>query len=53
MVLYVVILVAVLAVLIVPSLVNKAKTNTLTYNTFLSDIQGKQIKTPPSTCPPG
>ncbi len=44
MVLYVVILVAVIAVLIVPNLVNKAKTNTLTYNSFLSDIQGKQVK---------
>ncbi|HEX3980626.1 MAG TPA: ATP-dependent metallopeptidase FtsH/Yme1/Tma family protein, partial [Acidimicrobiales bacterium] len=45
MALYLVIVVAVLAVLIVPNLLSKTTTNTLTYQTFLSDIHGKQIKT--------
>ncbi|HEY7915986.1 MAG TPA: ATP-dependent zinc metalloprotease FtsH [Acidimicrobiales bacterium] len=45
MVIYAVIAIAVLSVLIVPNLLHKANTNTLTYNTFLSDIQGKQIHT--------
>ena len=40
-----VIVVAVLAVLIIPGLVHKTTTNTLTYNAFLTDIQNKQIKT--------
>ena len=44
MVIYAVIVVAVLAVLVVPSLLHKTTTNTLTYNTFLTDIQGKQVK---------
>ncbi len=48
-----VIVVAVLAVLVVPNLVHKSTTNTLSYNTFLSDVQNKQIKTPPSTSRPG
>ncbi|MGH9079718.1 MAG: ATP-dependent zinc metalloprotease FtsH [Acidimicrobiales bacterium] len=45
MMLYAVIVVAVLSVLIIPGLVHKTTPNTLTYNTFLSDIQNKQIKT--------
>ncbi len=44
MVVYVVIVVAILAVLVVPSLLNKTHTTNLTYNTFVNDIQGKQIK---------
>ncbi len=44
MVLYVVVAIAVLSVLIIPNLLHKTTTNTLTYNTFLSDIQGKQVK---------
>jgi cell division protease FtsH len=43
MVIYAVIVVAVLSVLIIPSLLHKTTTNTLTYNTFLSDIQNKQV----------
>jgi cell division protease FtsH len=45
MALYVVIVVAVLAILIIPNLFHKATTNTLTYNSFLSDVSGKQVKT--------
>ncbi len=45
LVVYAVIMVAVLAVLIIPSLFSKATTNTLTYNRFLSDIQAKQVNT--------
>ena len=45
MALYVVIVVAVLSVLIIPNLLSKTTPNTLTYNTFLSDVQGKQVKT--------
>jgi cell division protease FtsH len=45
MVIYVVIVIAVLSVLIVPNLLHKTSTNTLTYNAFLSDIQGKQVST--------
>ncbi len=45
MALYVVIVVAVLSVLIIPNLLSKTTPNTLTYNSFTSDIQGKQIKT--------
>src|SRR6202521_2488603 len=45
MALYVVIVVAVLSVLIIPNLLSKTTPNTLTYNTFLSDLQGKSIKT--------
>ena len=44
MVLYVVIVVAVLAVLIVPSLLNKPPVNSLTYNRFLSEVQSGQVK---------
>ena len=44
MLVYVVILVAVLAVFIVPSLVHKTTTNTLQYNSFLSDVQSSKIK---------
>jgi cell division protease FtsH len=44
MVLYVVIVVAVLAVLIVPSLLNKPAVNTLTYNRFLTEVQAGQVK---------
>jgi cell division protease FtsH len=44
MVLYVVIVVAVLAVLIVPSLLNKPSVNTLTYNRFLTEVQAGQVK---------
>jgi cell division protease FtsH len=44
MLVYVVILVAVLAVFIVPSLVHKTTTNTLQYNSFLSDVQNSKIK---------
>ena len=42
MALYVVIVVAVLSVLIIPNLLSKTTTNTLTYNTCLSDLQGKR-----------
>jgi cell division protease FtsH len=45
MVLYVVIVVAVLAVLIVPSLVNKTPTNTYTYNHFLTAVKDGDVKT--------
>ena len=45
MVIYAIIAIAVLSVLIVPNLLHKANTNTLPYNTFLTDIQGKQIHT--------
>ncbi len=45
MLLYVVIAVAFLAVLVVPNLVHKSNTHTLGYNSFLSDIQSKQITT--------
>jgi cell division protease FtsH len=45
MVIYAVIVAAVLAVLIVPGLVHKTNTTTLTYNAFLTDIHGKQVKT--------
>ena len=45
MVIYTLIVVAVLAILVIPGLVHKTTTNTLTYNSFLSDIQSKQIKT--------
>jgi cell division protease FtsH len=45
MVIYAVIAIAVLSVLIVPNLLHKTNTNPLTYNTFLTDIQGKQIHT--------
>jgi len=44
-VLYLVIVVAVLSVLIVPNLLHKTNTNTLSYSTFLTDIQGKHVKT--------
>jgi cell division protease FtsH len=44
LILYVVIAVAVLAVLIVPSLMHTSHANSLSYNTFLSDLQGKQVK---------
>ncbi len=45
MALYVVIVVAVLSVLIIPNLLSKSTTNTLTYNTFLTDLQNKSVKT--------
>jgi cell division protease FtsH len=45
MALYVVIVVAVLAILIIPNLFHKATTNTLTYNSFLSNVSSKQVKT--------
>ena len=45
MVLYVVIVVAVLAVLIVPSLVDKTPTNTYTYNHFLTAVKDGDVKT--------
>jgi cell division protease FtsH len=45
LVIYVVVVVALLSVFIIPSLMHKTSANTLTYNTFLTDIQGKQIKT--------
>jgi cell division protease FtsH len=45
MVVYLVIVVAIVALLIVPNLVHKTTTNTLTYNSFLSDLQSKSIKT--------
>jgi cell division protease FtsH len=44
MVLYLVIVVAVLSVLIVPNLIQSHNTNKLTYNTFVSDVQHKDIK---------
>ena len=44
LIIYAVIMVAVLSVFIIPSLLHKASTNTLTYNTFLNDIQNKQVK---------
>ncbi len=45
LVLYLVVVVAIVAVLVVPGLVHKSKTNTLTYTTFLSEVGGKQVKT--------
>ena len=45
MAVYLVIAVAVIAVLVLPGLVHKSNTNTLTYQSFLSDIQSKEIKT--------
>jgi cell division protease FtsH len=45
MVIYAVIVAAVLAVLIVPGLVHKTTTTSLTYNAFLTDIHSKQVKT--------
>ena len=42
MALYVVIVVAVLSVLIIPNLLSKTPSNTLSYNTLLSDLQDKQ-----------
>ena len=45
MVIYLVIAVAVLAVLVIPSLVHKATSNSLNYNVFLTELQHKQIKT--------
>jgi cell division protease FtsH len=44
MVLYLVIVVAVLSVLIVPNLIQSHNTNKLTYNTFVTDVQHKDIK---------
>ena len=44
MIVYVVIVVAILAVLVVPGLLNKTHTNSLTYNSFVNDIQSKQVK---------
>ena len=45
MALYAVIVVAVLSVLIIPNLLSKTPSNTLTYNTFLSDLKNNSIKT--------
>jgi cell division protease FtsH len=45
MVVYAIVVVAILAVLIVPGLVHKSTVKTLTYNSFLSDVDGKQITT--------
>ena len=45
LIVYLVIAVAVLAVLIIPSLVHKSNATSLSYNTFLSDVSGKQVKT--------
>src|ERR1035437_4023690 len=44
LILYVVIAVAILAVLIVPSLMHTSHATSVSYNTFLSDLQGKQVK---------
>jgi cell division protease FtsH len=45
MVVYTVIVVAVLAVLIIPGLVHKTTVKSLTYNTFLGDVDNKQVET--------
>ncbi len=45
MVIYLLLAAALLAVFIVPSLVHKTTPNTLTYNAFLKDLQGKEVKT--------
>ncbi len=45
LIIYAVVMVAVLSVFIIPSLLHKTSTNTLTYNTFLNDVHGKQVKT--------
>jgi len=44
LILYIVIAVVVLGVLIIPSLTQKSNVTSLTYNTFLNDLQGKQVK---------
>src|ERR1035437_164081 len=44
LILYVVVAVAILAVLIAPSLMRTSHATSLSYNTFLSDLQGKQVK---------
>ncbi len=45
LIIYVVIMVAVLAVIVAPSLLHKATTNTLTYNAFQQDVAAKKIVT--------
>jgi cell division protease FtsH len=44
LIVYVVIALAVLAVLVVPSLVHKSSATSLSYNTFLKDVDAKQVK---------
>jgi cell division protease FtsH len=44
LVLYLVIALAILAVLIVPSLMHTSHATSLSYNTFLNDLSGKQVK---------
>ncbi len=44
-VIFAVVMVAVLAVFIVPSLLHKTTTTTIGYNNFLSDVSNKQVKT--------
>jgi cell division protease FtsH len=45
MVIYLLLAVALLAVFIVPSLVHKTTASSLPYNTFINDLQNKQVKT--------
>ncbi len=45
LIIYLVIMVAVLAVIVAPSLLRKTTTNTLTYNAFLTDVSSKRITT--------
>jgi cell division protease FtsH len=44
MIVYVLIIIAVLSVLVVPQLLHRTNTTSLSYNTFLSEVQNKQIK---------
>jgi cell division protease FtsH len=45
MVIYAVIAIAVLSVLLIPSLVNKTPANSFSYNTFLTQVASKQVRT--------
>jgi cell division protease FtsH len=45
LILYVVIAVVVLGALFIPTLTNKTNATSLSYNTFLNDVNGKQVKT--------
>jgi cell division protease FtsH len=45
MIVYMLVVAALLAVFIVPSLIHKPTSNSLTYNSFLSELGNKQVKT--------
>ena len=45
MVVFVVVMLAVLAVFIVPSLLHKTSTTTIGYNSFLTQVSDKNVKT--------